>query len=415
LRDVSPFSGWTRLHTARNLNSAPVVRPDIPVSGVSPDLFAAHAHSLKQKARLAISLSWIAGFTNVITLLACGQATSHVTGSTSMIGRSVAEWRIAEAAYLMMVVVFFYSGALLSGVLTEFGRLRRWDSIFVLPMTVEAVLLATFALLIDWRTLGTLTGEAGRVWLTFVPAAAMGLQNATITRISDGVVRTTHVTGVITDLGIETATLIMRRQYGKQAHKSAPDGGTLHRAALLASIAASFAVGACLGTLAWQRIPQWSMLPAVAFLIWIVWQDLRNPIASVRTNRDVGGSLHESLPPEIAVYHVRAKGRIANRRSRLPNLVVWADHLSNNTKVVVLDLSEAALSSSNEFLEIRSLADKLAANDIELILAGVNDAHYAAICRTGLHRAIPSSRIRASLDEAVDLAMRMHKQPADPG
>lgn len=364
-------------------------------------MFAAQAHSFKQQARLAISLSWIAGYTNVLTLLACGQATSHVSGTASNLGRSIAESHFGETLYLASAILVFFAGAILSGVLTELGHIRRWDSIFVLPMTIEAVLLAIFAVLVDWQALGNLPGTSGRVWLTLVPAAAMGLQNATITRISGGVVRTTHVTGVVTDLGIETAALFMRRLDADGARRHPGGVGTALRAALLASITGSFVVGAGLGTLAWLRIPEWSMIPAVAFLIWIIWQDLRRPIASIRTNRDVGGNLHESLPPDVAVYHIRSRNPKHPRRGRLPNLTAWADHLPKITRVVVLDLAEADLRSSNEFLEIRSLADRLSADDIDLILSGVTDQHYAMIRQVGLHRAIPSNRILMSMEDAI--------------
>lgn len=370
-------------------------------------MFAAQAHSFKQQARLAISLSWIAGYTNVLTLIACGQATSHVTGSTTLMGRSFAEGRLGDAAYLLLVVVVFFAGALLSGLLTELGRTRRWDSIYVLPMTVEALLLAIFALLVDWNALGGLPELSGRVWLTLVPAAAMGLQNATITRISGGVVRTTHVTGVVTDMGIETATLLMRRLAGARAAAHPGGTGTALRAALLASIAGSFAVGATLGTLAWWHIPDWSMVPAVAFVIWIIWQDLRNPIASIQTNRDAGGSLHESLPDDIAVYHIKSHKGNKSRRSRMPNLTAWADHLPAATRVVVLDLADAHMHSSNEFLEIRSLAERLSNNGVALILAGVSDQHYAQICQAGLHRTISSDHIHTTLDGAVTIATQL--------
>lgn len=377
-------------------------------------MFAAQAHSFKQQARLAISLSWIAGYTNILTLLACGQATSHVTGTTSILGRSIAESRLGEAVYLLLVIFVFFAGATLSGVLTEFGRHRRWDSIYVLPMTIEAVLLAIFAVLVDFRALGGLPDASTRVWLTLVPAAAMGLQNATITRISGGVIRTTHVTGVITDMGIETAAVIMRRLGAVRDARRSDGIGPALRTALLASIAGSFAVGACLGTLAWIKIPQWSMVPAVAFVIWVIWQDHRSPIASIRTNRDIGGTLHETLPREVAVYHIRSKASGRHRRGRMPNLTAWADHLPAETKIIILDLADAQIRSANDFFEIRSFAEKLSVNNMTLILAGASDGHYPLIHQVGLHRAVPSDRVMSSLEEAVNVADRMLQRTAEP-
>ncbi len=366
-------------------------------------LFAAQAHSFRQQARLAISLSWIAGYTNALTLMACGQATSHVTGTTSHIGRTIAEARWAEAAYLLAVVVVFFAGALMSGLLTEWGRVRRWDSIYMLPMSVEAILLAVFALLVDWRALGGMDESVGRVWLTLVPAAAMGLQNATITRISGGVVRTTHVTGVITDIGIESASLVMHRLGYRARGESRGGAGTVLRVALLASIAGSFVLGAALGTAAWAWFPQWSMAPAVAFVIWIIWQDHRNPIASIHPHHDAR-ALAETLPSGVAVYHIRSRTSGSGRHGRMPNLMAWADHLPHETRVVVLDLTQAQLDSTNAMLEIRSLAHKLAALRIGLILAGIGASHENLMQRVGLLQALQRERIVADLDDALRVA-----------
>ena len=60
-----------------------------------------------------------------------------------------------------LLAVFLAGRRRSSGFLTELGRRRRWASIYVLPMAVEAVLLAVFALLVDWNAIGEL-GTAGR-------------------------------------------------------------------------------------------------------------------------------------------------------------------------------------------------------------------------------------------------------------
>ena len=43
-------------------------------------MFSARAYSFRQKSRLAISLSWVAGYTNVILYSVCGDFVSNVTG-----------------------------------------------------------------------------------------------------------------------------------------------------------------------------------------------------------------------------------------------------------------------------------------------------------------------------------------------
>jgi hypothetical protein len=75
----------------------------------------ADAYSFRLKSRLAISLAWIAGFTNVVTLIAFGQVASHQTGNTTHVGLAVGQ---------MMIGV---PGAIRDKELTAlFGNLKTW-------------------------------------------------------------------------------------------------------------------------------------------------------------------------------------------------------------------------------------------------------------------------------------------------
>lgn len=361
-------------------------------------MFVRQAHSYTQQARLAITLSWIAGYTNILTLLACGQATSHLSGSVAQAGRNLFEGNLAGLVYALALIGVFLFGAFLSGLLTEIGRHARWQSIYVLPIALEALLLAAFALLVDWTTAHQFELQHAKLWLTLIPSAAMGLQNATITRISGGVVRTTHVTGVVTDLGLEGALWGLRK-LGWMPALGASRVST-KRLLLLASIVGGFALGAGLGTLAFDRIEQWSMVPAVAFLLWIILQDLWHPIGGIHTNLDVGGTLHEILPPGIAVFHIKAGREGFGRRTRMPNLVSWADHLDPEVEVVVLDISELSRLDLNSALEIRALLKRLEQSEQSLVLAGVQATQHAVLREAGVLEAVDAANILGNLDLA---------------
>ena len=54
-------------------------------------MLSASAYSFRQKSRLAISLSWVAGYTNVITFIACAVVISHATGNVTHFGKAVAD------------------------------------------------------------------------------------------------------------------------------------------------------------------------------------------------------------------------------------------------------------------------------------------------------------------------------------
>lgn len=335
-------------------------------------MFKSQAHSFTQQARLAISLSWVAGYTNALTILTCGQVTSHLTGSISQLGVEVAELQWSKAGYLLSLILMFLLGAFTAGAMTEFGRLRRYQSIYVLPMVTEAALLGLFALLVDWQATGAIGPGSAHVWLTFLPSFAMGLQNATITRISGGVIRTTHVTGVVTDLGLELSRIVfrllgLRRQV--EAHRRHQENW---RALLLLSIPGSFALGAGLGTFCFELFEAYSMLPAVAFLAFLVLQDLLVPIAAV----DLRTGSHDG-PPIIALFH--AEPPASGGRFRMPDLTSWAANIDDHVRVVVLDLTNLKQMGERSALEIRALMQHLRQEGRALVLGGLGKEQIAAL------------------------------------
>ena len=162
--------------------------------------------------------------------------------------------------------------------------------------------------------------------LSGIASFAMGLQNATITRISWAVVRTTHVTGVVTDLGLEGVQYVMWLRDKTRARRAGRAGRAIcvsrcHpsvlRIALLASIVGSFLFGAAAGAMAFTHLPQFAMLAPVCFLLWITWVDYRKPIADVReldplADPDMtqyGGHLKNLLPPSSASTGSRTTAR----------------------------------------------------------------------------------------------------------
>ena len=85
--------------------------------------------------------------------------------------------------------------------LVEFYTRRRENVIYVVPALTEAVILGIIALT------GTQLMKENPDFIAYPLLFAMGLQNALVTRISNAVVRTTHLTGLFTDMGIEFAQL----------------------------------------------------------------------------------------------------------------------------------------------------------------------------------------------------------------
>ncbi|MGB5109352.1 MAG: YoaK family protein [Formosimonas sp.] len=137
-------------------------------------------------------LTFVAGSINVIGLLGFQhQAISHLTGVSSFIGYELASGNWSMVLHLNLIVFSFVFGAVLGSLIVRDGHLllgRRYG----VALLVESALLfvSLYAL-----THGSTTGH-------FFAAAACGLQNAMTTTYSGAIVRTTHVSGLFTDMGI---------------------------------------------------------------------------------------------------------------------------------------------------------------------------------------------------------------------
>ena len=144
--------------------------------------------------QLGFSLAFIAGAINAGGFLAVRQYTSHMSGVVSAIADQLALGDIQLVLAGIGSLGSFIIGAGCSAVLVNWGRRRGLHSQYVLPLLVEAALLLTFGLL----------GSHLALWEAFfVPVTVillcfiMGLQNATITKLSGAEIRTTHMLSLI--------------------------------------------------------------------------------------------------------------------------------------------------------------------------------------------------------------------------
>ncbi|HJW47164.1 MAG TPA: YoaK family protein [Lysobacter sp.] len=137
------------------------------------------------------SLACIAGMVNVVGYLGFEhQAVTHLTGTTSLFGAAVASGDTRAALHLLGVAAAFMGGAALSGMIIQDSTLRLGRR-YGVTLTIESILLLLSVPLFKQQIAGAL-----------LAAMACGLQNAMATTYSGAVVRTTHLSGMFTDLGI---------------------------------------------------------------------------------------------------------------------------------------------------------------------------------------------------------------------
>jgi len=373
-------------------------------------MLASQAHSFRQQARLAITLAWVAGCTNIVTLLACGTTTSHVTGNASGFASHVTQLAWGDAFFKFFLVCLFFVGAMLSGILTEVGRRRGWESIYIVPMVVQAICLTAFAIGVEINEPARRAAGPGLWWLTGMASLAMGLQNATITRISSGVVRTTHLTGVVTDLGTETVQFLL---WLHDSHRNSPALSTralarsvrvhptARRLALLTSIVGSFVGGSIVGTLCFEYLPRLCMLPPVLFLLWIIWQDARTPICEIEAMRPTGGGGGFDMPDGLAVYHLRKHAGRRDVTHRLPDLLRWCERLPSSARVVILDIQDMTILSNNASLELRAFIHRLHGDGRRIIFAGLSREQVDAIRSAGAGDALDADNVCPDLELAI--------------
>ena len=145
-------------------------------------------------------LAFNAGAINAGGFLVVGMYTSHMTGFASMLADNLILGNVGLLLGALGTLLAFTAGAATTAVQVNWARQHRLRSEYALPLLLEAGLLLVFGLL--GATLNRQTPFA--VPLTvLVLAYTMGLQNAVVSKISASQIRTTHMTGVITDLGIE--------------------------------------------------------------------------------------------------------------------------------------------------------------------------------------------------------------------
>lgn len=154
----------------------------------------------------AFALAALAGIVNAVGLLGFQhQSVSHLSGTATQLGTDIAALS-PGSLHLIGILVAFLLGAMLSGFLVASASLklgRHYDSLLV----IEGLLLATaIAFLLQESFIGH-----------YFASAACGVQNALASRYSGAIVRTTHMTGIVTDLGLMLGSTLRGEPFDRRA------------------------------------------------------------------------------------------------------------------------------------------------------------------------------------------------------
>lgn len=152
--------------------------------------------------RLASNLSFIAGIVNIAGVLSVATLTTNVTGHFAYFAEEVSLKNYSKAITFLFFILFFLIGAFICNTLIEITSLVKPRIAHAFPMLIEVLVLLVIGI-------GYVNQQE---YIAYLLLFAMGIQNALVTQISQSVVRTTHLTGLFTDLGIEISQLFFYRK-----------------------------------------------------------------------------------------------------------------------------------------------------------------------------------------------------------
>jgi uncharacterized membrane protein YoaK (UPF0700 family) len=222
--------------------------------------FLTHRHRAPSTNRaLGLLLAFNAGAVNAGGFLVLHMYTSHMTGFASQLSDGLVMGDVKLLLNALGAILSFLCGAAVCAILVNWARQHHLHSVYALPLLLEAGLMFPFGLM----------GAITLTWATpfAVPLLSfiMGLQNAVASKTSGGSIRTTHMTGNITDLGMELGKLL----YWNRA--DAPAGSLIRhnrlRMRLAGGLVAMFVLGGTVGALGFKYVGFVCVIPLAALLM----------------------------------------------------------------------------------------------------------------------------------------------------
>lgn len=210
--------------------------------------------TLSHNLKIASLLSFVAGVVNVAGFLAVKRLTTNVTGHFAFFVDEVFKLNFWEGFIYFLFIFFFFLGSFVSNLLIEITSRKDDRYIYAVPASVECLVL--FFIGFCGQDLVIKSPNIVAFSLLF----AMGLQNSLVTTISSARVRTTHLTGLFTDLGIELSQLFFYKEKGQKDK-------LISSIKLRLIIISFFFIGGIVGGVLYSYVKLYAVVFAAAILI----------------------------------------------------------------------------------------------------------------------------------------------------
>lgn len=223
--------------------------------------------------RLANVLALVAGILNSVGFVAVATYTSHMTGIVASVADAIVAGPIEIVIAGVVAIFFFITGAATCALIFNWGRRRQLNGRYANIVLIEGCAMLVFGLVAD-----AVTFSLRNYLIIAVLCFTMGLQNALITKVSGAAIRTTHVTGMVTDIGIELGKMAYRNSSTDQD----PVRGDTKKLLMHTILVALFFGGGILGALGYVWFGFFTIIPPALALILIAIRPVLADLSSVR-------------------------------------------------------------------------------------------------------------------------------------
>lgn len=257
-----------------------------------------NSRTLGDNVRLGVLTAFSAGMVNIGSLLLFFSFTSNVTGHYAILAAELVKGNLYQAAVVLGWIFLFFFGGFVSNMFVIHLNKKNTYIAHAIPIVLEILCLVAVGTYGQFFYKETLVETEILLALMLF---AMGLQNGLTASISNFAVKTTHLTGVTTDLGI-LFSMFTHKEYRKNKEMRG-------KAILLLSIASSYVAGAVVAGVTYMHMGFSLFFVVSAFLVVVIFYDfyklkLFRFLTSKRT-KQLEVKLNSSKPKAFPNVHLK--------------------------------------------------------------------------------------------------------------
>lgn len=232
-----------------------------------------NSRSIKDNLKLGSLTAIAAGMVNVTSVILFFSFTSNVTGHYAILAQEISRGNWYQALVVFSWIALFFLGNFTSNLFLVTGTFRTRYLTHATPVLLEICCLLFVAIYMESKYQGYLNETELLIALMLF---AMGLQNGLVAAISNSAVKTTHLTGLTTDLGLLFSSFV------KVENRKNPD--LVNKAKLLMTIMISYMTGGIATGVIFLYLQSKVLFIACIVLIIVVVYDLNNLRSTLSSN-----------------------------------------------------------------------------------------------------------------------------------